>query len=172
MHPPHLPYTLEKASPSDAGRTGESGLSLVEVLVTLAISALAAVMIVATARPADPLRTEGERLTRTLEQLNGRARISGKPTGLIVEANGYSGVAWTDGGWSALPRIHRSLIAGIEITSPPAKLKSSRDDNIEPPTPQLVFDPLGHSQIEPVRLRAEGRELTVALPEQAARGTP
>lgn len=149
-------------------RGGEAGLSLVEVLVTLSISAFAAVLIVATARPADPLRSEGERLTRTLEQLDGRARISGKPTGLVVQANGYAGMVWSEGEWSPLPRSQRSLGPAAEIRSPLARDVSAREEKRAARVPQLVFDPLGHSKIEPIILRAKDRELAIALPDRGA----
>ncbi|WP_291196811.1 hypothetical protein [Hyphomonas sp.] len=140
-------------------RPGEAGLSLVEVLVTLSISAFAAVLIVATARPADPLRSDGEKLSRTLAQLEGRARISGKPTGLLLDEAGYTGMVWAGGDWSALPRSRHALSRGVEIQSPLSPLERG-----ESQTPQLVFDPLGHSAIDPVILRAQNREWPVTLP--------
>jgi hypothetical protein len=137
---------------------GEAGLSLVEVLVTLSISAFAAVLIVATARPADPLRSDGEKLSRTLAQLEGRARISGQPTGLLLDETGYTGMVWAGGKWSALPRSRHALSRGVEIRSPLSP------EPLEIQMPQLVFDPLGHSAIGPVILRAQNREWPVTLP--------
>lgn len=139
-------------------RPAEAGLSLVEVLVTLSISAFAAVLIVATARPADPLRSDGEKLSRTLAQLEGRARISGKPTGLLLDQTGYTGMVWAGGNWSALPRSRHALSRGVEIRSPLSP------EPLETQMPQLVFDPLGHSAIDPVILRAQNREWPVTLP--------
>lgn len=139
-------------------RPAEAGLSLVEVLVTLSISAFAAVLIVATARPADPLRSDGEKLSRTLAQLEGRARISGKPTGLLLDETGYTGMVWAGGNWSALPRSRHALSRGVEIQSPLSP------EPLETQMPQLVFDPLGHSAIDPVILRAKNREWPVTLP--------
>ena len=147
-----------QAFPPAPRRPGEAGLSLVEVLVTLSISAFAAVLIVATARPADPLRSDGEKLSRTLAQLEGRARISGKPTGLLLDETGYTGMVWAGGDWSALPRSRHALSRGVEIQSPLSP------EPLAPQTPQLVFDPLGHSAIDPVILRAQNREWPVTLP--------
>ena len=139
-------------------RPAEAGLSLVEVLVTLSISAFAAVLIVATARPAAPLRRDGEKLSRTLAQLEGRARISGKPTGLLLDETGYTGMVWAGGNWSALPRSRHALSRGVEIRLPLSP------EPLETQMPQLVFDPLGHSAIDPVILRAQNREWPVTLP--------
>ena len=150
---------LSQASLPASRRPGEAGLSLVEVLVTLSISAFAAVLIVATARPADPLRSDGEKLSRTLAQLEGRARISGKPTGLLLDETGYTGMVWAGGDWSALPRSSHALSRGVEVQSPLSPLERG-----EIQTPQLVFDPLGHSAIDPVILRAQNREWPVTLP--------
>jgi hypothetical protein len=153
------PRTLSsQASLPAPRRPGEAGLSLVEVLVTLSISAFAAVLIVATARPADPLRSDGEKLSRTLAQLEGRARISGKPTGLLLDETGYTGMVWAGGNWSALPRSRHALSRGVEILSPLSP------EPLETQMPQLVFDPLGHSAIDPVILRAQNREWPVTLP--------
>lgn len=149
---------LSQASLPAPHRPGEAGLSLVEVLVTLSISAFAAVLIVATARPADPLRSDGEKLSRTLTQLEGRARISGKPTGLLLDETGYTGMVWAGGDWSALPRSSHALSRGVEIQSP---LFAGKSELI---APQIVFDPLGHSAIDPVILRAQNREWLVPLP--------
>jgi Tfp pilus assembly protein FimT len=156
-----------QTSPPAPGRTGEAGLSLVEVLVTLSISAFAAVLIIATARPADPLRSDGEKLSRTLAQLEGRARISGKPTGLLLDETGYTAMVWADGNWSALPRSRHPLSRGVEIRS-----LISPPERGEPQTPQLVFDPLGHSTIDPVILAAQNREWPVAFPAAAADTAP
>jgi hypothetical protein len=153
------PRTLSsQASLPAPRRPGEAGLSLVEVLVTLSISAFAAVLIVATARPADPLRSDGEKLSRTLAQLEGRARISGQPTGLLLDETGYTGMVWAGGNWSALPRSRHALSRGVEILSPLSP------EPLETQMPQLVFDPLGHSAIDPVILRAQNREWPVTLP--------
>ncbi len=165
----HLSVFCREASHATRRREGELGMSLVEVLVTLSISALAAALIIATARPADPLRSEGERLNRVLEQLHSRARISGKPTGLLVQNTGYAGMVWSDGEWSPLPRSQHSLGPAVEIRSPLARNVSAREENSAARRPQLVFDPLGHSKIEPIILRTRDREIAIALTD---RGVP
>ncbi|MEQ9505762.1 MAG: prepilin-type N-terminal cleavage/methylation domain-containing protein [Hyphomonas sp.] len=157
----HIPVDHPSAKPE---ASAQAGLSLVEVLVTLSISALAATLIMTTARPADPLRTEGERLTQTLEQLDGRARVSGAPTGLVVDPGRYTGVVWTGEEWSALPRQAHSLARGVAFQFPVGHSAGSRERDEKHPTPILVFDPLGHSTLQPLVLHTKDRELTVSSP--------
>ena len=156
-----MPHSL---APIDclAGRPharARSGFSLVEVLVTLSVSALAATLIMATARPSDPLRTDGEQLTSMLERLDRRARITGSPTGLVIEADRYTGVAWTGAEWSNLPRQSRGLSRGVTFKITPST--GAKDE--KQLSPQLIFYPLGHSSSEPLVLLSNGRNLTVSL---------
>jgi prepilin-type N-terminal cleavage/methylation domain-containing protein len=145
----------------------QAGFSLVEVLVTLSVSAMAATLILTTTRPADPLRKEGEQLAKTIEQLDGRARISGSPLGLVVEPNHYTSVIWTGEQWSELTRQSHTLTSGVFFKLP-AGTGTVDDERL---TPQMVFDPLGHSKLEPLVLLAKGRELAVALPDKQSRRT-
>lgn len=166
--PPCRPQSMYRQATLPARRrTSEAGLSLVEVLVTVSISAFAAVLIIGTARPADPLRSDGEKLSRILAQLDSRARISGKPTGLVFDETGYTGMVWAEGTWSSLPRSRRALSRGVEVLSP---VRS--DTPAKAPAPQIMFDPLGHSTIEPIILRAQDREWSVAPPAGAAAAPP
>ncbi len=161
MARPRDPEDGTIASPLTAS---QAGFSLVEVLVTLAISALAATLILTTARPADPLRTESERLARTLGQLEGRARMSGSPMGLVIESDRYAGVVWTGEEWAALSRQSHELARGVTIRIPVGRGRAASQGSDESPLPQLVFDPLGHSALDPLVLQANGRELTVPWP--------
>ncbi len=141
-----------------------AGFSLVEVLVTLSISAVAASLIMLTARPSDPMRKESESLARTLSLLEGRARISGSPTGLVIEPNRYTIVIWTGEKWSALSRPPQSLSDGIMFELPAGGASSSKQEL----TPQLVFDPLGHSSDISLTLRSKDRVMSVSNPASVA----
>lgn len=145
----------------------EAGFSLTEVLVTLSIVAFASAMIVGTSRPADPLKQEGERLAQTLAQLESRARISGEPMGLVLEPGAYTAAAWTGNKWITLPRTVRTLPVGIAIQSPAAAPHDISPDADNPLQPQIMFDPLGHSELAEIELRAGRRTLTV--PQQGGR---
>lgn len=153
-----------RLTPSPA--RAEAGFSLTEVLVTLSIVAFASAMIVGTSRPADPLKQEAEQLTQTMAQLDARARMTGEPLGLVLEAGRYSGAAWIDGAWTALPRATRDLPKGIEVVSPAAAPRDDRLGEEGSLQPQLVFDPLGHSDTVEVLLRSGQRELAVQPPQR------
>jgi prepilin-type N-terminal cleavage/methylation domain-containing protein len=146
------------------GAPDEAGFSLTEVLVTLSIIALTSAMILGTSRPADQLKQESEQLAQTLAQLESRARISGEPAGLVLEAGSYSAAVWTGGNWITLPRTARTLPSGISVQSPapaPRELSADAEDTLQP---QIVFDPLGHSARIEIELRAGSRVLTVPQP--------
>jgi len=157
-------FRARHIAPSPA--PAEAGFSLTEVLVTLSIIAFASAMIVGTSRPPDPLKQEAEQLAQTIAQLDARARLTGEPLGLVLEAGSYSGVAWIDGTWTALPRTSRELPKGMEVVSPAAAPRDERLDEGGGLQPQLVFDPLGHSDAVEVLLRSGSRELAVPLPER------
>lgn len=157
----HIPPDSRFTSSEDSA---QAGLSLVEVLVTLSISALAATLIMTTARPVDPLRAEGERLTQILEQLDGRARVSGTPTGLVADAGRYTGVVWTGREWTALPRQSHNLARGVAFQFPAGHSAGSPKRDETYLIPVLVFDPLGHSALQPLVLRTKDRKLTITPP--------
>lgn len=138
-----------------------SGFSLVEVLVTLSITALASAMIVATARPADPLRTEGERLSHMVEQLEARARISGQPMGLRLAPDGYTSMGWKNGEWISLSRQPYALTGGVELRVPANMPQGSMAAADTATAPHVVLDPLGHSGIEPIVLELNGRSFVI-----------
>lgn len=151
--------------PARSRASAEAGFSLTEVLVTLSIIAFTSAMILGTSRPADPLRQEVERLAATLAQLEHRARISGEPTGLIINADSYVAAVWNGEEWIALPRSARTLSKGVVI-SPPAPIPAPRDtlpDTEKRTQPQIAFDPLGHSALTDIELRAGGRQMAVPI---------
>ncbi len=164
--PPATPCAPDRQPPERAAPA--AGFSLTEVLVTLSIIAFVSATIVATARPADPLRREGERLSQTLAQLHNRARATGAPAGLVLDAGAYTSVRWSAGTWSTLPAGRHSM-RGVIIVSPAPAAQAFETDEPEPLRPQIIFDPLGHSTLVPVELRAGTRTLEVD-PEGLARG--
>lgn len=139
---------LKRAS---SPRDRQRGFSLVEVLVTLSVTALAASLIVMTARPADPLKQEAERLEKTLDQLSERARVSGTPTGLIVKGNAYVPAHWAGGAWQSADEQRHELGEALTLV-----LSAPHADR-----PALVFDPLFPAPSPDLIIRHEGRELWV-----------
>ncbi|MEX1250651.1 MAG: prepilin-type N-terminal cleavage/methylation domain-containing protein, partial [Hyphomonas sp.] len=142
--PPATPRTPDRQPPERAAPS--AGFSLTEVLVTLSIIAFVSAMIVATARPADPLRREGERLSQTLAQLHNRARATGAPAGLVLDADAYTSVRWSDGAWFTLP-AGRHALRGVIIVSPAPAAQALGQDDQGALRPQIIFDPLGHSAL-------------------------
>lgn len=139
-------------------RKRQAGLSLVEVLVTLSITALASMLIVATARPSDPLKSEQAKLVQVLERLELRARVSGVPAGLAFERNSYAPALWREDGWQIAERERRTLPGKMILRVDP---KRSGE-------PQVQFDPLMPTALPVIYLGQGGRELAVAFPREAS----
>ena len=137
-----------------SARGREAGFSLVEVLVTLSILALASAMIVTTARPADALKSEHNKLAGVLKRLDAKAKVSGEPTGLIASASGYTPAVWRAGEWQAAQREHRSLPDQFTLRIEPGATSG----------PQVQFDPLMPETTVSVVLSDGRRNLTVAYP--------
>lgn len=131
---------------------GERGLSLVEVMVTLAITALAASLIVATARPVDSLKSEHDRLAQVIERLDLRARVSGEPTGLVIETTGYAPATWKAGQWQISAREQRTLPEPYTL-----RISAASGDG-----PQIVFDPLMPGPTPEIVLSNGSRQMRLA----------
>jgi prepilin-type N-terminal cleavage/methylation domain-containing protein len=134
----------------------QTGFSLVEVLVTLSVTALASVLIVLSARPSDPLRQEQDRLFRIIGQLEAQARVSGIPSGLLIERNSYVPARWTDGNWQVSER-DRQIMPGKIVLHVNAVTEGG---------PQVVFDPLMPHPQPVIALRDGQRELRVTTPRK------
>lgn len=150
-------YSSGKDNSSSHGR--EAGVSLVELLVTLSIVALVSVMIVATARPADPLKSEQDRLSGVLKQLDARAKVSGEPTGLFASPSGYIPATWRAGEWQTAQREQRKLPDQFTLRIEP----SSADG------PQVQFDPLMPAPAVAIILSDGRRDLSVTFPGEGVR---
>lgn len=133
-------------------RALQSGLSLVEIMVTLSIIGVATSLILLTI-PTRPLhQQEATRLQETLEQTAGRSQITGQPMGLITDGKSYSAALWQNGRWRILTSYR--LPSDIHIQVDGALPELPEED--EPPIPAVIFDPLGHTpptDIELVRNR-------------------
>ena len=137
----------------------QTGISLVEIMVTLAIIGVATSLVLLTI-PTRPLfKQETTRLQETLEQTADRSRITGQPMGLVIEGQTYSPAIWQNGSWRLLASYTLSADIRIQIDgAPPAP---PEDD--APLVPAIIFDPLGHTQpvtLDLIRNRA-GTRLTL-----------
>lgn len=148
--------TLSRKKGLKPAQARQAGLSLVEVLVTLSITGLASVLIVATAQPADALRSEHARLVQLLQQLDARSKVSGAPAGLFIEHNGYAPAAWRDNEWQVIERQRRVLPAKMRLGVETAYTGG----------PQILMDPLMPSALPLIRISEGNRELDVTLPRE------
>ncbi len=140
-------------------RSREAGLSLLEVLVTLSITALASAMIVATARPAHALNSEHDRLLSVLERLDVRSKMSGAPVGLVVDRTGYAPAFWNGNDWQISERERRSMPEKIILRTDAPALNG----------PQVQFDPLLPSPMPALFVSEGARELKVQLSQGVQR---
>ncbi|MFN3312253.1 MAG: prepilin-type N-terminal cleavage/methylation domain-containing protein [Hyphomonas sp.] len=138
------------------------GLSLIEVLVTLAIVGAATGMIVLTMVPPDPARTEFERVRQSVEAVAERAVISGTPSGIRFSETGYEPVIWQGGEWRAIPRQARTLPSGVSLTlRDDSRTRRTGPDDKD--WPGIIFDPLGHTTTAELTVRHGRQELTLSL---------
>lgn len=145
-HPP-LPVATESR---------QTGISLVEIMVTLAIIGVATSLVLLTI-PTRPLfKQETTRLQETLEQTAGRSRITGQPMGLVIEGQTYSPAIWQNGSWRLLASYTLPSDFRVEIDGE----TPARPEDGEPAVPVIIFDPLGHTQpvaLDLIRNRAGTR---------------
>lgn len=130
----------------------QAGLSLVEIMVTLSIIAVATTLILLTIPTRHVFKQESDQLREALEQAANRASITGQPVGLIVDGGGYSPAIWQNGAWRVLESHQLPKDISIRIDGkPPAVLEKGED-----PAPAVIFDPLGHTLPVPLELSHNG----------------
>lgn len=145
-------------------RACQAGISLVEMMVTLSIIAVATSLVLLTVPMRPQFKQEASLLQEALEQIASRALVSGQPMGLVIEGNTYAPAVWQSGTWRVLGSRQLSGDIGLLIDGKPPV---TREDD-DPVVPAVIFDPLGHTQpaaIELVRndvltsltLRADGK---------------
>lgn len=120
----------------------EAGLSLVEVMVTLSIVAIATSLIVLTLPRAQPQKQAVGLLREALERTAERAMITGQPSGMVFEQGRYSPAIWQDETWRLIGG--QNLPAGMTILIDGETLRAAEAS--EAPVPAVIFDPLGHTQ--------------------------
>lgn len=119
----------------------QAGLSLVEIMVTLSIIAVATTLILLTIPTRHVFKQESDRLRETLEQSANRAMVTGQPVGLVIESQSYTPAIWQNGAWRLMESHPLPKDIGIRIDgkTPAAPEKG------EAPAPAVIFDPLGHT---------------------------
>lgn len=135
----------------------QAGISLVEMMVTLSIIALATSLILLTVPLRPQFKQEAGLLQEVLEQTASRAMVSGQPMGVIIEGNSYSAAIWQDGTWRLL-KTH--LLPGdirLQIDGkPPGPIEAGA-----PVIPAVIFDPLGHTR--PVAIELVRNDILTSL---------
>lgn len=130
----------------------QAGLSLVEIMVTLSIIAVATTLIMLTIPTRHVFKQESDQLRHALEQAANRASITGQPVGLIVDGGSYSPAIWQNGAWRVLESHKLPKDISIRIDGrPPALLEKG-----EEPAPAVIFDPLGHTLPVAIELSRNG----------------
>ena len=98
------------------------GFTLVELMVVLAVLALAATVVVLTIPGSNARVTEeADRLAVRIASLRDLAIVEGRPLAVVVSPSGYAFERREADGWSALPGrayARRDWPAGIRLTEP------------------------------------------------------
>ena len=124
------------------GRASQDGISLVEMMVTLSIIALATSLVLLTLPIRPQYKQEAGRLHDALEQMASRANVSGLPMGLVIEDGTYSLAIWQDGNWRVVRSQQLPGDIRVQIDGKP----SIPAEDGRPVVPAVIFDPLGHTQ--------------------------
>jgi type II secretion system protein H len=131
-------------------RTREAGHTLLEVLLALAIVGAASALVVTRLPAPEPeLGRAAHGFAARLAAASEEAVVSGLPVGVSVDAEGYAFSRRVAGEWRAIlddptlaPRrwpVGTAVVAAREGE----RLGGLRRDLLEPPAPDLRFDPVG-----------------------------
>jgi general secretion pathway protein H len=147
------------------GQNGlQSGFSLVEVMVTVFILAMATSFVVVTLPPnPSPLLREAKRFEAFVELAAKRSRVGGLPIGLVAGEVEYSLVVWRDEQWNAIIGTSHELDEGI-VLGVSTQTVSERPEN----WPVVVFDPLGAATPTKLELHQAGQKVSVWLHEDGS----
>ncbi|WP_270373760.1 GspH/FimT family pseudopilin [Marinicauda sp. Alg238-R41] len=167
-------------------RSGEAGVSLVEMMVVVAIIAMMAsvVTLSVTGRPA-LVELEAERLLARFLEARETALVTGTLVGFAPDpdAGGYRFVTYRGGSWQDLPDhpalAPRSLADTVRITldGPAARSDAGRSEADDDPVPHLWFDPTGLDMPFTILLQDARRDVRVVRTGEGAlriesRGAP
>lgn len=138
-------------------RALQAGLSLVEVMITLSIIAIATSLILLTVPIRPQFKQETRLLQEVLEQTASRSTVSGQPMGLVIEGNTYSPAVWQDGNWRVIKSHKLPGSIKLQVDGKPVV----RREEDEPIQPAVIVDPLGHTQ--PVSIELVRNDILTSL---------
>lgn len=145
---------------TEARPSMQSGVSLVEVLMTLFIMALATSLIVMTIPEREKsVDREAERLVRVLDKSQRLAKVSGQTVGVRADVDRFAIVRRNNEAWQSVPDGEFVLEPGVRLNL--NEIPNPDGDRPED-WPQVSFDPLGHDLVARI-LVEEGRERRVVL---------
>lgn len=131
------------------------GFSLVELMVVVTLIGLAATAVVLTLPEADRrLDQEAMRLAARITLARDETILSGRPTAVRIDADGYAFLRRTDGVWTQLDEAPLKGARWAEGTRPVLKR-----------TEALVtaFDPVGMAEPVGIRLQRGARAVDIAI---------
>ncbi|WP_300544287.1 GspH/FimT family pseudopilin [Maricaulis sp.] len=149
--------------------TGQTGLSLIEIMVGISIMAIVAFAVTLSMQPAaNPLDREADRLAVRLNQAAAEAIATGVPVGLGVGEGGtrYTFYRYVDRRWWPLrdhPALDGHILDGdvrLDVTGG-AIVRNTEDGGAPREIPAIWFDPAGVTDPFVLRLESAGgwREL-------------
>ena len=142
------------------------GFTLVELMVVLAVLALAATVVILTI-PGSNARVaeEADRLAVRIAALRDLAIVEGRPMALVVSPSGYAFERREAGGWMALPG------KGFDQHDWPSGVRLTEPGNNAPV--RIAFDTIGMTSARTALAIGDGEvtaRLTVSATGEVARG--
>lgn len=141
-------------------RSGERGMTIIEVLMVVFIIGLAAGIVVLTI-PQRPTQEQAaaQAFAKLVRDAQDQAILTGQPVGLDVSNTSFRLVQWRRNQW--LPYTRPQLLPNrLEIEQ-----RTEQPDQPEG-WPELVFDPTGIVQPAEFRLRGRGERIDIVLNER------
>lgn len=159
--------------------TGNSGFTLVELLVVLVIVGLLASVVVLTLPGGGDLRADAQALAARVKLASQESILEGVPTGLRVTPEGYAFYSLRDGVWSEVTSApafqRRTWRAGVAAELMRTANTASTGPDRKVVVPDVVFDPTGMASPFTVSLSESGARFAVehtAKGEVVVRDTP
>lgn len=138
----------------------QSGFSLVEVLMTVFVLAIAASVIVVTLpKGTSPVMREAKRFEGVVSFSMRQALVGGVPVGLKVSKTGYVVTVWQGEEWQSLPDTEYHLPDNMQLAGGPEEVT----ENMPEDWPSVVFHPLSGTDVSFFVLRHAQNTVEIAI---------